>query len=80
MVAWALAACGDVENKQPDANTLPAPDAARICDPAGTFDAPTPLVGFNTAAQEGTARFTADELELYLGYLGTASASDYDTL
>jgi Tol biopolymer transport system component len=62
MLVWILAGCGEVEAKQSDAGMR---DASSICDPAGTFDAPVPLTGFNTANAETTPRLTADELELY---------------
>jgi Tol biopolymer transport system component len=47
---------------QSDAGVL---DASSICDPTGTFDAPVPLTGFNTASSERVHGLTADELELY---------------
>jgi hypothetical protein len=52
----------NADASMPDASM---PDASSICDPAGTFDAPVPLAGFNTASND-SPRLTADELELYL--------------
>jgi Tol biopolymer transport system component len=57
-----------------DAST---PDANSICDPTGTFGAPVPLTGLNTANVEATPRLMADELELYFsGSLAGASGSN----
>src|SRR5712691_7720059 len=56
-----LVGCGSVSAIQADAPLI----IDRMCDPMGTFDAPLPLTGFNTAADEGAARLTPDELELY---------------
>lgn len=52
-------------------------DASAACDPTGMFDAPVPLTGFATAANEGVPRLTGDELELYFnGQFGTATNQD----
>lgn len=56
------AGCGSIDAKQSDAGI---PDESSMCDPTGTFDAPVPLSGFNTAGDEGAPRLSADELELY---------------
>jgi len=53
-------------------------DASSICDPAGTFDTPVPLTGFNTANTEATSRLSTDELELYFsGTSGTVDSNLY---
>ncbi|MGE5181709.1 MAG: hypothetical protein ACM31C_06590 [Acidobacteriota bacterium] len=44
----------------------PSIDAATICDPTGTFDAPVPLTGYATALAEGTTRLSPDELTMYI--------------
>jgi len=83
LLACALSGCGSVGSKQIDAN-MPVdssqpdtglPDAAAICDPPSKFDAPIPLVGFNTTKFEGVPRLSPDELDLYYGG-GDANAVD----
>lgn len=75
-------ACGNVNNRQSDAQEIDGTamaDSAEpiaICDPTTAFDAPEPLTGFNTPSTEGTERLTIDELELYFsGALAGASSS-----
>lgn len=80
LLACALAGCGSVGVRPPDASVpsdAPA-DAARvpICDPTAAFDAPVPLPGFATMSPENVPRLTPDELELYFnGVTGNETVS-----
>jgi len=67
-----LVGCGSVSG-HPDAPTADAPgsdaprDAANAtCDPAGKFDAPAPLAGFMSAADETSVSLSPDERTVYL--------------
>jgi Tol biopolymer transport system component len=53
-------------------------DAAHVpaCDPAGAFDAPVPLDGFATSANEVSARPSPDELSVYVSSNRTGSLNN----
>ncbi len=78
-VAAFLVGCGsvsghpDASTETPTADAAPTSDAtvgsdaaATTCDPASKFDAPVPLAGFMTAADETSVSLSPDELTVYL--------------
>jgi hypothetical protein len=76
LLVWSVG-CGNVDSSRAiDARADVLQDAMPVCDPVKPFSTPMPVMGVNSAANEGEATLSADERTIYFASTRSPGAAD----